>query len=92
MNILQKSKTMGRLVLADGDIVEGYSFGANVPCTGEAVFTTGMVGYPEALTDPSFSGQILILTAAMIGNYGVPPDTKDEYGLPLYYESHKIHI
>ena len=92
MNIFQKSIPKGRLVLADGDEVEGYSFGAPVTCTGEAVFTTGMVGYPEALTDPSFSGQILILTAAMIGNYGVPPDTKDSYGLPLYYESHKIHI
>ena len=72
--------------------MQGYSFGALKPMAGETVFTTGMVGYPEALTDPSFAGQILVLTAAMIGNYGVPPDTKDEYGLPLYFESDKIHV
>lgn len=59
---------------------------------GETVFTTGMVGYPEALTDPSYCGQILVLTAAMIGNYGVPGDDRDEYGLPRFFESDKIHI
>ena len=51
-----------------------------------------MVGYPEALTDPSYAGQILVLTSPMVGNYGVPPNTLDEYGLPKFFESDKIHI
>ena len=52
-----------------------------------------MVGYPEALTDPSYRGQILVLTYPMIGNYGVPDESvKDNYGLPLYFESNDIHI
>jgi carbamoylphosphate synthase small subunit len=51
-----------------------------------------MVGYPESLTDPSYQGQILTLTSPMVGNYGVPSRTKmDEYGLPAYFESKKIH-
>ena len=52
-----------------------------------------MVGYPEALTDPSYRGQILVLTFPLIGNYGVP-DTNitDEYSLPKYFESKEIHI
>lgn len=53
----------------------------------------GMVGYPEALTDPSYRGQILVLTYPMVGNYGVPTEEAlDEHGLPLYFESRKIHI
>jgi carbamoyl-phosphate synthase small subunit len=57
------------------------------------VFNTGMVGYPEALTDPSYRGQILVLTYPLIGNYGVPDESvKDEHGLPLYFESSNIHI
>jgi carbamoyl-phosphate synthase small subunit len=57
------------------------------------VFNTGMVGYPEALTDPSYRGQILVLTYPLIGNYGVPDESvKDAYGLPLYFESSNIHI
>ena len=61
--------------------------------SGEVVFNTGMVGYPEALTDPSYRGQILVLTYPLIGNYGVPDDgVKDEHGLPLYFESSDIHI
>ena len=64
------------LYLADGSpLIEGYSFGADVQATaGEVVFNTGMVGYPEALTDPSYRGQILVLTYPLIGNYGVPPE------------------
>lgn len=58
-----------------------------------SVFNTGMVGYPEALTDPSYRGQILVLTYPLIGNYGVPDESvTDEYGLPLHFESSKIHI
>lgn len=62
------------LVLEDGSVFEGLSFGASVqkPVVGEVVFQTGMVGYAEALTDPSYRGQILTMTYPMVGNYGVP--------------------
>ena len=89
---LLKSALKGKLILEDGIDVEGYSFGAVKSMAGELVFNTGMVGYPEALSDPSYSGQILVLTSPMIGNYGVPPMTKDENGLPHFFESDKIHI
>jgi len=59
-------------MLKDGTIFEGKSFGAKKSVSGEVVFATGMVGYPEALTDPSFRGQILVLTYPLVGNYGVP--------------------
>ena len=62
----------GRLVLQDGAVFPGHSFGALRPAAGEVVFTTGMVGYPEALTDPSYRGQILVFTYPSLGNYGVP--------------------
>ena len=61
-----------RLVLQDGTEYPGISFGATAPSAGEVVFTTGMVGYPEALTDPSYRGQILVFTYPSIGNYGLP--------------------
>lgn len=61
-----------KLTLSDGTIVEGKSYGAAIGKAGEVVFATGMTGYPEAITDPSFKGQILILTFPLIGNYGVP--------------------
>lgn len=73
--------------------MQGRSFGAAVDMSGEVVFNTGMVGYPEALTDPSYRGQILVLTYPLIGNYGVPDENvKDALGLPLYFESNNIHI
>ncbi|RJQ36562.1 carbamoyl-phosphate synthase (glutamine-hydrolyzing) small subunit [Candidatus Microgenomates bacterium] len=62
----------GKLVLEDGTIFEGESFGAQKGTGGEVVFSTGMVGYPESFTDPSYLGQILILTYPLIGSYGVP--------------------
>jgi len=66
-------------------------FGYSTTVVGEAVFNTGMVGYTETLTDPSYSGQILTLTYPLIGNYGVPnPESKDEDGIPKYFESDKI--
>ena len=56
------------------------------------VFNTGMVGYPESLTDPSYSGQILVITYPLVGNYGVPSDEDvDEIGLPRFFEGAKIH-
>ena len=81
-----------RLVLEDNSILEGDSFGAQVTGAGEVVFNTGMVGYPETLTDPSYRGQILVLTYPLIGNYGVPQMTEDEFGLPDGFESGKIQI
>ena len=78
--------------MADGDVVEGYSFGAEKAISGEVVFNTGMVGYPEALTDPSYRGQILVLTSPMIGNYGVPSEERDENNISYFFESEDIHI
>ena len=62
--------------------------------SGEVVFNTGMVGYPEALTDPSYRGQILVLTYPLVGNYGVPDESvlDEQCQLPLYFESKNIHI
>ena len=66
-------------------------FGYSTTVFGEAVFNTGMVGYTEALTDPSYSGQILTLTYPLIGNYGVPdPSKKDKDGISEYFESDRI--
>jgi carbamoyl-phosphate synthase small subunit len=92
MNNTHNNDQHGRLVLIDGQAVEGISFGAKKSIAGEVVFNTGMVGYPEALTDPSYSGQILVLTTPMVGNYGVPADSKDENGLLKFFEGEKIHI
>ncbi|XP_045475344.1 CAD protein-like [Harmonia axyridis] len=79
------------LILEDGEIIKGQSFGAKIPKNGEVVFQTGMVGYPESLTDPSYNRQILILTYPIIGSYGVPDqELKDEHGIPCFFESSKI--
>jgi carbamoyl-phosphate synthase small subunit len=61
-----------KLILQDGTTFEGQNFGAPLSHSGEVVFTTGMTGYPQAFTDPSFGGQILVMTYPLIGNYGVP--------------------
>ncbi len=63
----------GYLVLQDGQVFEGGRFGAETDCVGELVFTTGMCGYLETLTDPSYAGQIVTQTFPLIGNYGVIP-------------------
>ena len=66
-------------------------FGYSTRVFGELVFNTGMVGYPETLTDPSYSGQILTLTYPLVGNYGVPdPSIKDQDGIPKFFESERI--
>ena len=85
-------KKDAKLILEDGSVFHGVSFAADKSVAGEVVFSTGMVGYPESLTDPSYKGQILCLTYPLIGNYGVPSDEKDNYGLPKHFESSKIHI
>src|SRR5437867_7884506 len=65
----------GSLVLEDGTAVRGAFFGARRRVFGELVFNTNMTGYTEALTDPSYRGQILMMTYPLIGNYGVDPET-----------------
>ena len=81
-----------RLVLEDGTVFEGVAFGGGGAVAGEVVFNTGMTGYPETLTDPSYSGQILVLTFPLTGNYGVPPYGEDELGLPIGFESPRVQI
>jgi len=79
------------LVLEDGTHFLGQGFGAVKKVSGEIVFSTSMVGYPESLTDPSYYGQILVLTYPLIGNYGVPPhDTI--HGVPTHLESPGIKV
>ncbi len=74
----------GKLILSDGTVFLGESFGADINSSGEVVFNTGMMGYPESFTDPSYFGQILTLTYPLVGNYGVPEKK--------YLESDKIQI
>jgi len=81
-----------RLILEDGSVFEGEAFGAARPSAGEVVFNTGMVGYPESLSDPSYRGQILVMTFPLVGNYGVPSDERDGDGLLLHFESEGIHV
>jgi carbamoyl-phosphate synthase small subunit len=81
----------GRLVLKDGSVFVGRPFGHLTSLAGEVVFNTGMVGYPEALTDPSYKGQILVLTYPLIGNYGVPASLAVN-GLDQAFESEGIQI
>lgn len=78
------------LILEDGTEYQGESFGAEASVSGEVVFNTGMVGYYESLTDPSYKGQILVLTYPLIGNYGVPGEKK-ESDLSIDFESDRIH-
>lgn len=80
-----------RLILKDETVFEGRIFGANKPIAGEVVFNTGMVGYPETLTDPSYCGQILVLTYPLVGNYGVPAYDKKN-SISKLFESKKIQI
>ncbi len=81
-----------QLTLEDGTVLSGVSFGHEASIAGEVVFNTGMVGYPETLTDPSYRGQILTLTYPIIGNYGVPLYSVDDYGLPVGFESERIQV
>ncbi|VDP70242.1 unnamed protein product [Echinostoma caproni] len=83
---------LGRLELSDGSKFDGILYGSCNQTAGEVVFQTGMVGYVESLTDPSYHSQILILTYPSIGNYGVPDEKElDEYGLPKWFESDSIY-
>ena len=80
------------LLLSDGTKFHGESFGYERPVAGEVVFNTAMMGYPESLTDPSYAGQMLVMTYPLVGNYGVPPFTAGENGMWEFFESERIHI
>lgn len=80
-----------QLILDDGSRFSGYSFGYDKPVAGEVVFNTAMTGYPESLTDPSYSGQMMVLTYPLVGNYGVPSQTFEANVLSTFLESEKIH-
>lgn len=83
----------GKLIFDDGTVLDGIGFGYSTTVFGEIVFNTGMVGYNETLTDPSYSGQILTLTYPLVGNYGVPdPSIKDKDGISKFFESDKIQV
>ena len=96
-------KRQARLILEDGTTFCGWAFGAEKNVSGEVVFNTAMTGYPESLTDPSYAGQMLVMTYPLVGNYGVP-DTRGERlevrgesnddvaDLPKYTESERIHV
>ncbi len=75
-----KDEMEGYLFLEDGRRFEGRLFGSREECSGEVVFNTGMVGYVETLTDPSYCGEILTFTYPLIGNYGVPDPSRFESG------------
>ena len=85
-------QTPGRLILEDGASFDGFLFGTKEMAVGEVVFSTGMVGYNESLTDPSYRKQVLVFTYPSIGNYGVPDATVDEYGLQSNFESSRVHV
>ena len=80
------------LILEDGSTYRGCGFGAKKTIIGEVVFTTSMVGYPETLTDPSYAGQILVITHPLIGNYGVASRTLSFKDIPLHFESDRIWV
>src|SRR5512136_467542 len=80
-----------KLILEDGTMFEGKSFGYEKSVAGEVVFYTAMTGYPESLTDPSYAGQILVSTYPMIGNYGIPSEKLDR-GFSVFLESEKVQV
>ena len=84
-------KRQARLILDDGTTFCGWAFGAEKNVSGEVVFNTAMTGYPESLTDPSYAGQMLVMTYPLVGNYGVPTTEAAENGLPELMESERIH-
>ena len=88
---MSKTRKSAKLILEDGTVFEGFTFGSVKEAAGEVVFNTGMVGYPETLTDPSYNGQILTFTFPLIGNYGIP-SKEETNGLLNYFESNKIHV
>lgn len=89
---MSRQERSARLVLEDNTEFAGVSVGADISAQGEVVFSTGMVGYNQSLTDPSYCGQILVFAYPLIGNYGVPPLRMNAQGVPLNFESEKIQV
>lgn len=89
---MTETRKKATLILQNGHRLQGWNFGYEGPTDGEVVFSTAMVGYPESLTDPSYSGQILCECYPLIGNYGVPEKKYDDYGIIETFESEKIHV
>jgi carbamoyl-phosphate synthase small subunit len=94
---VKKRTAAARLILEDGSEFVGWSFGRPRSQAGEVVFATGMTGYPQSLTDPSFRGQILVCTYPLVGNYGVALDSSggtilDGRGIPVHFESERIQV
>jgi carbamoyl-phosphate synthase small subunit len=83
--------SVSKLILEDGSVYYGYPFGYQKSVAGEVVFNTGMVGYPESLTDPSYKGQILVFTYPLIGNYGMPDFSRRD-GILNFYESDRGQV
>ncbi len=79
VDIFMKNTIQAALALEDGKVFQGYNFGAEGENTGEVVFNTGMTGYQEALTDPSYHRQIVVMTYPLIGNYGVNPEDFESF-------------
>ena len=92
MNTQPSQALPAQLILEDGTVFRGVSFGAPGVTTAEVVFNTAMNGYTESLTDPSYVGQILVMTYPMVGNYGVPDATTDANAIELYREHRKICV
>lgn len=91
--MLYKNEKPAILMLKDGRYFEGIGFGASKVVTGELVFNTMTgAGYNETLTDPSYQGQIVTMTHPLVGNYGVPPWEKDEYGITKHFESDSVKV
>jgi len=85
------NEILAKLILEDGTVFTGKSFGFEGSVAGEVVFNTSMTGYPESLTDPSYAGQILVATYPLMGNYGVP-ETEISDGIPDFFESDRLQV
>ena len=91
--MLYKKERPAILMFSDGRYFEGIGFGATKKVYGEIVFTTITgAGYNETLTDPSYKGQIVVMTHPLVGNYGVPSWEKDQVGILKYFESDSIKL
>lgn len=89
--MIEQNLKEATLILDNGMRLTGKSFGYEKQVYGEVVFNTAMSGYPESLTDPSYAGQLMVLTYPLIGNYGTPPTTFEADGLSTFMESERIH-
>ena len=81
-----------KIILEDGTEYKGYSFGAVKDTVTELVFNTSMVGYQEIISDPSYAYQTVVMSYPLIGNYGVPEDGVDQWGISRNFESDRIHV